>query len=55
VTPEDAVIGEIFYVFAHEMGHATFGLFEVPMLTKLQHEIARKVIGRVFLVSELAP
>lgn len=32
LTPEDAVIGETFYVFAHEMGHATFDLFKVPML-----------------------
>jgi len=32
VTPEDAVVGETFYVFAHEMGHATFDLFTVPML-----------------------
>jgi Putative metallopeptidase len=32
VTREDAVIGETFYVFAHEMGHATFDLFAVPML-----------------------
>jgi Putative metallopeptidase len=32
VTREDAVIGETFYVFAHEMGHATFDLFKVPML-----------------------
>ena len=32
VTREDAVIGETFYVFAHEMGHATLDLFTVPML-----------------------
>jgi hypothetical protein len=32
VTREDALIGETFYVFAHEMGHATFDLFKVPML-----------------------
>jgi hypothetical protein len=32
VTPEDAVVGETFYVLAHEMGHATFDLFKVPML-----------------------
>src|SRR5262249_28741454 len=31
VTPADAVIGEVFYVFAHEMGHAAFDLFAVPM------------------------
>ena len=31
-TWEDALIGETFYVFAHEMGHATFDLFTVPML-----------------------
>jgi len=32
VTAEDAVVGETFYVFAHEMGHAVFDLFQVPML-----------------------
>jgi hypothetical protein len=32
VTAEDAVIGETFYVFGHEMGHAIFDLFHVPML-----------------------
>jgi hypothetical protein len=32
VTREDAVTGEAFYVLAHEMGHATFDVFTVPML-----------------------
>jgi hypothetical protein len=31
VTPMDAVIGQFFYVFAHEMGHAVFDLFEAPI------------------------
>jgi hypothetical protein len=31
ITPADAVIGQFFYVFAHEMGHAVFDLFEVPI------------------------
>jgi hypothetical protein len=31
VTPADAVIGQFFYVFAHEMGHAMFEILEVPV------------------------
>jgi hypothetical protein len=31
VTPADAVFGQFFYVFAHEMGHAAFDIFEVPI------------------------
>jgi len=31
VTPADAVIGQFFYVFAHEMGHAMFEMLEVPV------------------------
>jgi hypothetical protein len=31
VTPTDAVIGQFFYVVTHEMGHAAFDLFEVPI------------------------
>ena len=37
VTREDAVTGETFYVLAHEMGHATFDLFTVPMLAAFSH------------------
>jgi len=37
VTPEDAVVGEVFYVFAHEMGHATFDLFKVPMFGDVEN------------------
>ena len=31
ITPTDAAIGQFFYVVAHEMGHAAFELFEVPV------------------------
>ena len=31
ITPADAVIGQFFYVFAHEMGHAAFDIFQVPV------------------------
>lgn len=31
ITPADAAIGQFFYVAAHEMGHAAFDLFDVPI------------------------
>jgi hypothetical protein len=31
ITRTDAAIGQFFYVIAHEMGHATFDLFKVPI------------------------
>jgi hypothetical protein len=31
VTPVDAVMGQFFYVFAHEMGHAMFDILAVPI------------------------
>jgi len=31
VTPADAVLGQFFYVFAHEMGHAMFEILELPI------------------------
>jgi hypothetical protein len=31
ITPADAVIGQFFYVFAHEMGHAAFDIFKAPV------------------------
>jgi len=31
VTPVDAVMGQLFYVFAHEMGHAMFDILAVPI------------------------
>jgi hypothetical protein len=30
ITPEDAVVGELFYVVAHEFGHAVFDLLSIP-------------------------
>jgi hypothetical protein len=31
ITPEDALVGQNYYVFLHEAGHAMFALFEVPV------------------------
>ena len=30
LTPDDAIAGQFFYAFAHEMGHAVFDLLDVP-------------------------
>lgn len=32
LAPADAVVGQFFYAFAHEMGHAVFDLLDVPVL-----------------------
>jgi Putative metallopeptidase len=32
ITSAEAVIGQLFYVFAHEMGHAVYDLLKVPVL-----------------------
>lgn len=32
ITPADAVLGQFFYVFAHEMGHAVYDMARVPVL-----------------------
>ena len=32
ITPAEAVMGQVFYVFAHEMGHAVYDLLRVPVL-----------------------
>jgi hypothetical protein len=31
VTPMDAVVGQFFYAVAHEMGHAVFDMYNVPL------------------------
>ena len=31
IAPADAVVGQLFYVAAHEMGHAVFDLLDVPL------------------------
>jgi hypothetical protein len=36
ITPSDAAIGQFFYVVAHEMGHAAFELFNVPVFGKAE-------------------
>jgi hypothetical protein len=36
VTPSDAVVGQFFYVAAHEMGHAVFDLVDVPIFGRLE-------------------
>jgi hypothetical protein len=60
ITPQDAVIGQLFYVVGHEMGHAMFDLLNVPLfgkpedaadqfaaylMLKLGKDQARRVIG----------
>jgi hypothetical protein len=32
ITPRDAVLGQTFYVFGHEMGHAVFDVLKVPII-----------------------
>jgi hypothetical protein len=36
VTPMDAAVGQFFYVFAHEMGHAVFDVFHVPIFGRAE-------------------
>jgi hypothetical protein len=36
ITRSDAAIGQFFYVVAHEMGHAAFELFKVPIFGKAE-------------------
>ncbi|MBV9240038.1 MAG: hypothetical protein JOZ94_29735 [Xanthobacteraceae bacterium] len=60
ITPQDAMIGQLFYVVGHEMGHAMFDLLNVPLfgrpedaadqfaaylMLKLGKDQARRLIG----------
>lgn len=36
ISPTDAMVGQFFYVFAHEMGHALFDLLEVPVFGRAE-------------------
>jgi hypothetical protein len=36
ITPMDAAYGQFFYVFAHEMGHAVFDVFHVPIFGRAE-------------------
>jgi hypothetical protein len=36
ITPMDAAVGQFFYVFAHEMGHAVFDVFHVPIFGRAE-------------------
>jgi hypothetical protein len=36
ITPMDAAYGQFFYVFAHEMGHAVFDIFHVPIFGRAE-------------------
>jgi hypothetical protein len=31
ITPNDAVVGQLFYVISHEMGHAMFDMLDIPV------------------------
>jgi hypothetical protein len=37
INPTDAVIGQFFYVAAHEMGHAVFDIYSVPLFGGQEH------------------
>ena len=60
ITPQDAMIGQLFYVVGHEMGHCMFDLLNVPLfgrpedaadqfaaylMLKLGKDQARRLIG----------
>ena len=36
ITPLDAAVGQFFYVFSHEMGHAVFDVFHVPIFGRAE-------------------
>jgi hypothetical protein len=36
ISPTDAMVGQFFYVFAHEMGHAMFDLLDVPVFGRAE-------------------
>ena len=36
ITPMDAAVGQFFYVFAHEMGHAVFDVFHLPIFGRAE-------------------
>ena len=50
VTPADAAVGQFLWVALHEVGHATFDLFDVPIFGSVEE----RFLGRVedFLVHQ---
>jgi hypothetical protein len=36
ISPTDSMVGQFFYVFAHEMGHAMFDLLDVPLFGRAE-------------------
>jgi hypothetical protein len=36
LTPMDAMLGQVFYVVAHEMGHALFDILDIPLLGRAE-------------------
>jgi Putative metallopeptidase len=52
VTPADAVAGQFFYAFAHEMGHAAFDLLDVPNLGPLEDAADRFA---TFIILQFGP
>src|SRR5215470_3153446 len=48
VTPADAVLGQFFYVIAHEVGHAMFDLLNVPVFGH-QEDAADQFAGYIIL------
>jgi Putative metallopeptidase len=47
-TPEDAVVGEFVEVTLHEMGHAVFDLFNVPIFGR-EEDAADQIAGFIML------
>ena len=48
ITPSDALVGQLFLVIAHEIGHAIFDIFDVPILGR-QEDAADQFAAFVML------
>jgi hypothetical protein len=48
ITPDDAIVGQFFYVLSHEMGHAVFDLLDVPVLGR-QEDAADQFAAYIML------
>jgi len=48
ITPSDALVGQLFFAMAHELGHAMFDIFDVPILGR-QEDAADQFAAFVML------
>jgi len=48
ITPGDALVGQLFFAMAHEVGHAMFDIFDVPILGR-QEDAADQFAAYVML------